>query len=144
VRVKLKPTGTITGRVVGRDGKPVAGVWFQLLFDDGPGRPGVFIHGGYAARAPTEAESRRGWRTKGYLDKGLGVSRSERTDAEGRFRLDGVVPDVPFDLVARLVGPPDKKGQQFLTGEVRIARPTVKPGEALDLGELRAVAPPGK
>jgi RNA polymerase sigma factor (sigma-70 family) len=144
VRVKLRPTGTITGRLVGRDGRPLRGVWFQTLYDDGPGRPGVFVHGGYAARAPTEAESRRGWRTKGYLDHGLGVSRSERTDADGRFRLSGIAPDVPFDLVARLVGPPDKKGQQLLTAEVRITRPTVKPGETLDLGDLRAVAPPKK
>jgi RNA polymerase sigma factor (sigma-70 family) len=141
VAVKLKPTGTITGRVVDRDGKPIASVWFQTFFDDGPGRPGVFVHGGYTARAPTEAESQRGWRTKGYLDKGVKASRGERTDAQGRFRLTGVVPDTAFDLVAQLVGPPNAKGQQFTTGEVRIARPTVRPGQTLDLGDLRAAAP---
>jgi RNA polymerase sigma factor (sigma-70 family) len=144
VRVKLKPTGTVTGRVVGRDGKPIAGTWFQTFFDDGPGRPGVFVHGSCAVRAQTEAESRHVWRTKGYLEHGVHVSRSERTDAEGRFRLSGVVPDTAFDLVARLVGPPDKQGRQALTAEVRVARPTVRPGQALDLGDLRAVAPPGK
>jgi RNA polymerase sigma factor (sigma-70 family) len=144
VRVRLRPTGTVTGRLVGRDGKPIPGVSFQLLFDDGFGRPGVYVHAGFAARAPTEAESRRVWRTKGYLDTGLGVSRSERTDAEGRFRLNGLVPDTAFDLVARLVGPPNKQGRQFLTAEVRVARPTVKPGETLDLGDLRAVGPAGK
>jgi RNA polymerase sigma factor (sigma-70 family) len=144
VKVKLKPAGTITGRVVDRDGKPIPGVWFQTLFDDGPGRPGAFVHSGCALRAPTAAESRRGWRTKGYLEKGVGVSRGERADAGGRFRLNGLVPDTAFDLIARLVGPPDKKGQQLLTAEVRIARPTVRPGETLDLGDLRAVAPPGK
>jgi hypothetical protein len=141
VTVKLTPTGTITGRVVDRDGKPIPGVWFQTYFDDGPGRPGVFVHGGYTARVPTEAESQRGWRTKGYLDQGKRASRSERTDEQGRFRLPGLLPDVPFDLVAQLVAPPDAKGRQTVTGEVRIARPTVKPGETLDLGDLRAVAP---
>src|SRR5262249_7683738 len=40
VEVKLKPTGTVTGRIVDKDGNPIEGVGFQYFFDDGPGRPG--------------------------------------------------------------------------------------------------------
>jgi RNA polymerase sigma factor (sigma-70 family) len=143
VKVKLKRTGVIAGRVVDKDGKPIEGVSFQLFFDDGPGRPGVFIHGGYAAREWTAAEIERGWRTRGYNEKS-GASRAERTDAKGRFRLPGVLPDVAFDLKAQLEGAPNAKGQRFITATVRIARPTVKPGETLDLGDLPAFTPPKK
>jgi RNA polymerase sigma factor (sigma-70 family) len=144
VTVKLKPTGTITGRVVDKDGKPIAGVSFQTLCDGGPGWAGVFVHGGSIIPTLTPAESRRKPRTSGFYDQGLHVSRSEQTDAEGRFRLPGILADVAFDLKVRLVAPPNAKGQRFITGEVIIARPTVKPGETLDLGDLRAVAPPKK
>jgi hypothetical protein len=143
VTVKLKPTGTITGRVVDKDGKPISGVGFRLYFDDGPGRPGVFIHAGFAQRVHTEMESRRAFRTKGFSNDKIG-SLMEKTDEQGRFRLTGVLPDVAFDLEAMLIAPPNRKGQRFITGEVRIARSTVKPGETLDVGILRAIEPPRK
>jgi RNA polymerase sigma factor (sigma-70 family) len=145
VKVKLKRTGVITGRVVDKDGKPIVGVSFQLFFDDGPGRPGVFIHGSYAARAWTTSEAKRSFRTHGYYEKGADhVSLAEESEDQGRFRLTGVLPDVAFDLIARLVAPPNAKGQRFITATVRIARPTVKPGQTLDLGDLPAVALPKK
>jgi hypothetical protein len=144
VNVKLKPTGTITGRVVDKDGKPIPGVGFRLYFDDGPGRPGVYIHGGYAARALTETEAKRRDRTNSFRDLTTKASLAERTDEQGRFRLTGMLPDVAFDLETLLIAPPNRKGQRLITGEVRIARPTVKPGETLDLGTLRAIEPPKK
>jgi protocatechuate 3,4-dioxygenase beta subunit len=143
--VTLKPTGTVTGRVVDRDGKPIEDLSFQMLFDDGPGRPGVFIHSGSMFRLLTAAEDARNWRTRGYSEgKYSAISTGEHTDARGRFRLTGLLPDVPFDLKVQLVAPPNAKGQRLVTGEVTLARPTVKPGETLDLGDLRAVTPPGK
>jgi RNA polymerase sigma factor (sigma-70 family) len=141
VTVKLQPTGTITGQVVDKDGKPIEGVWFRHYYDDGPGRPGVFVHGSYAQRLPTAAEAKRKSRTTGFLNFTKVGSRSERTDKEGRFRLTGIVADTPFDLEASLVGPPNDKGQRFTTAVLRIARPTVKPSQTLDLGSLRAVEP---
>jgi RNA polymerase sigma factor (sigma-70 family) len=145
VKVTLKRTGAITGRVVDKDGKPIAGVSFQLFFDDGPVRPGVYVHGSYAARAGTDSEAKRSFRTHGYYEKGADyVSRAEKSDDQGRFRLPGVLPDVAFDLKAQLVAPPNAKGQRLITATVRIARPTVKPGETLDLGDLPAIAPPKK
>jgi hypothetical protein len=130
---------------VDKDGKPIAGVSFQLFFDDGPVRPGVYVHGSYAARAGTDSEAKRSFRTHGYYEKGADyVSRAEKSDDQGRFRLPGVLPDVAFDLKAQLVAPPNAKGQRLITATVRIARPTVKPGETLDLGDLPAIAPPKK
>jgi hypothetical protein len=139
VIVKLKPTGTIVGRIVDKDGKPIAGARFRFYHDDGPGRPGVYIHGGYVHRARTALESKRAFRTDGFLDDKIG-SQAEQTDEHGRFRLPDVVPDLAFDLEAVLVAPPNRKGQRIVIGEVKIARPTVKPGETLDLGTLRAIA----
>jgi hypothetical protein len=95
VTVKLKPTGTITGRVADKDGKPIEGASFQTLFEDGSGRPGVYVHGGFIRRVATPAESKRRWRTKGY-DDGIKLeyaTSSEKSDETGRFRLTGVLPD---------------------------------------------------
>ncbi len=137
VRVKAQPTGTITGRVVDKDGRPVEGASFQLFFDDGPGRPGVYIHTGWVIRASTPAESQRSLRIRGYDEGDFKSATSKRTDAQGRFRLTGVLPDVPFDLKARLTAPPDAEGQRRILGEVFVARPTAKAGATLDLGDLR-------
>jgi RNA polymerase sigma factor (sigma-70 family) len=143
--VTMKSTGTVTGRILDRDGKPIEGVGFQMFFDDGPGRPGVFIDSGSMFRLLTPAENARNWRTRGYSEgEFCKFSTSEQTDARGRFRLARLLPDVPFDLKVQLVAPPNAKGQRFVTAVVSVARPTVKPGETLDLGDLRAVAPPGK
>jgi hypothetical protein len=57
--VRLKPTGTVSGRVVDAAGQPVKGASFKLFFDDGPGRPGVFIHKGFIARKVPAAEAKR-------------------------------------------------------------------------------------
>lgn len=144
VRVKLKSTGTIVGRVVNKDGKPLAGVGFRLLFDDSPGRPGVSIDSGGAGRVPTALESTRQLRTKGYDNTfGPEVYRPEKTDEQGRFRVPGVLPDVAFDLEALFIAPPNDDADESVTG-VHIARPTVKPGETLDLGSLRTIEPPKK
>jgi hypothetical protein len=48
---------------------------------------------------------------------------------------------VPFDLYVNLISP-DAAGRRHITGTVKIARPTVRPGEVRDLGDLPAVAPP--
>ncbi len=139
VTVQLKPTGTMTGRVVDHDGKPIEGATFQVLSDDGVGRPGVFVQGGWVTRIPTEAESRRSQRTSGFLDnKVLSASTEGKTDDQGRFRLTGILPEAAFELRVSLLSPPNPKGQRFITGFRPLTRGTVKPGEVLDLGELRA------
>jgi hypothetical protein len=144
VTLKLKPTATIVGKVVDKDGKPIAGVGFRLLYDDGPGRPGVLIDNGSAGRVQTTSESTRQLRTKGYGDEGVLLFRQEKTNEQGRFRLTSVLPDVDFDLEALFITPPKEQDEDPSITSVRIARPTVKPGETLDLGTLRAIEPPKK
>jgi RNA polymerase sigma factor (sigma-70 family) len=145
VTVKLQPVGVLTGRLLNREGKPIVGVSFQMLFDDGPGRRGVFVHSGYAARLPTPAESRRQERTSGYLSHRDEYQASwEKTDEQGRFRVVSVLPDVTFDLRVQLLGPADAKGRRSITDMVKIARTTVKPGQTLELGDVRAVESPRK
>jgi hypothetical protein len=138
VTIKLKSTGTVTGRVTDKNGQPIEGSWFRMFFDEGPGRPGVFVHGGSAIRALTPAEQKRNSRIQGFYEHGFRYSLSQRSDKQGRFTITGVLPDVPFDLICILVGPPNAKGQRFTTGEVKIARPTVKSGQSLDLGTVQA------
>jgi RNA polymerase sigma factor (sigma-70 family) len=53
-----------------------------------------------------------------------------RTDKDGRFRVGGVVPGMKFWLGLR-------RNQTFLVGEPRIGTKQVKPGQALDLGDVR-------
>jgi RNA polymerase sigma factor (sigma-70 family) len=145
VSVQMKPVGTITGRVVDKDGRPVAGVSLQPLYDDGPGRPGVFALGGSVDRLRTPAEDRRKVRTTGYYDpRSKDFFSSEKTDAQGRFCLTGVLADAAFDLNVQLLGPADAKGRRSVAGVVKIARVTVQPGATLELGDLRAAAPTKK
>jgi hypothetical protein len=53
-----------------------------------------------------------------------------RTDRNGHFRLEGVVPGVKFQLSLR-------QGRTFLVGEPRIGTKEIKPGQSLDLGDVR-------
>jgi hypothetical protein len=138
--VPLRPTGTVTGRLVSSAGKPLAGLSFQVAYDDGPGRPGVyFSSGGYRHRFPTPAEKTREERTAGFLEGRTDyLAGNEVSDSQGRFRLTGLLPEVAFDLKVQLTrdaGKPMKN--PIIAGMVKVARPTVKPGEVLDLGELK-------
>jgi hypothetical protein len=104
VTLKLLPTGTVTGRILDADGQPIAGAnvgaSYQLIAASG-------------------------------LDRFLAPGREPiRTDKDGRFRLDGVVPEVKFVLSLR-------HGQIFLTGKPRIGVKDVQPGQTLDLGDRR-------
>ncbi|MCI0686574.1 MAG: hypothetical protein L0Y54_04970 [Sporichthyaceae bacterium] len=137
VAVKLQPTGTITGRLLDKDGKPLKGVAFKILYDDGPGRPGVMIHGGSVHRAPTPIEEKRYQLLTGSRADKMGRwTQAEKTDAGGRFRVGGLIPSVAFDLYAQLVTEPNAKGSRYVTGYAKLTRPTVKPGEIRDLGDL--------
>jgi hypothetical protein len=102
---RLEPTGTVTGRLLDSDDQPLAGVEIGLSFDDG--------------------DAREMYRR---LD---GERPPVRTDKEGRFRIEGVVPGLKFGLSLR-------HGRVYLAGEPRIGLRQVKPGETLDLGERRA------
>lgn len=142
VTVTLGPVGTITGRLTDAAGKPLAEQAFQLYYDDAIGGNGVFVSWGFAYRLPSEAEAKRSSMASGrYGDRYGGFSMPEQSDADGRFRISGLVPDVPFDLwVVRIDAKTDPKTRQVsrtIVSHVKTTRVTVKPGETKDLGDVK-------
>jgi RNA polymerase sigma factor (sigma-70 family) len=107
--IRLMSTGTVIGRLLDGDGHALAGVEINPAFDDGDAR---------------------------YLYDRLDPDRlSVRTDKDGRFRLEGVVPGLKFGLSLR-------HGRKYLAGDPRIGPRQVKPGETLDLGDRRTIPRP--
>jgi RNA polymerase sigma factor (sigma-70 family) len=101
---RLSAMGAVTGRVLDREGQPLAGVDVNLSSQD--------------------ADARELYR---QLDQGRKIIH---TDKDGRFRINGIVPDVKFVLNIY-------QGRTFLIGEPRIGARQVKPGATLDLGDVR-------
>ncbi len=94
----------MTGRLLDRDGQPIVGAFVDLNPPDNTARE---------------------------LYRQLAQRRQPiRTDKDGRFRLEGIVPNVQFMLSIY-------QGRTFLVGEPRIGAKQVKPGETLDLGAIR-------
>ncbi len=102
--LKLAPVGSVTGRLLDSDGQPIAGADVGLS---------------YRSQAASD------------LDRQMQQLRSPvRTDADGRFRLENVVPGQKFWLSIR-------KGQTFLAGKPRIGERQVEAGATLDLADFR-------
>ncbi len=105
VKAQLQPAGVITGRLVDADGKPLAGRSFQVAYDDGAGRPGVYFGGsGFSYRFSTLAELKRQQRINSVIspDKREYLVGPEKTDEQGRFRIAGIFLEVAFDLKVML------------------------------------------
>ncbi len=103
--VRLGPAAVLTGRLLDMDGQPIRGAQVAALYS------------GQVGRALVKELTRRG--------------ELPQADANGRFRLEAIVPGLKFDL-------------GFFKGRRRYIpepRPAVKPlaaGQTLDLGDLRA------
>jgi RNA polymerase sigma factor (sigma-70 family) len=98
--VKLLPLGSVTGRIVDPGGKPVVGARVGLGYDD----PGA----------------------NNLVRRLVGVVGAEgKADKDGRFRIEGVIPGLKFDLDT-----PDSRS-------VLVQDRRLKGGEALELGELK-------
>jgi RNA polymerase sigma factor (sigma-70 family) len=135
--VKLLRTGRVRGRVLGADGKPLKEASFQVLYDDGPGRPGVHLRGGSTFRLSTPDEDRRSERLTGFIEgKFRSMSSSERSDERGWFELSGIAAGLEFDLKVVIVSEPNAKGERFVRGLAKLTRSSVKPGETHNLGDL--------
>jgi RNA polymerase sigma factor (sigma-70 family) len=110
--VRLLPVGTVTGRLLNREGQPIVGAFVDLHTLEG-----------------TYGSARELYRVLHQRRPPI------RTDKDGRFRLEGIMPDVQFMLHF-------SQGRTFFGGEPPIGVRQVKPGETLDLGAIR-VKPAG-
>lgn len=133
VRLALQPTASVTGRFVGANGRPLAGIAVRLQYADG-----LFTRGGYLMKWATEAEQKR----LALIDiSGMARERKFRadpgttTDARGEFRIAAAFPGLPFALTAAA-------NDQADAGHT-LRQATAKPGETLALGDLPLPAPGG-
>jgi RNA polymerase sigma factor (sigma-70 family) len=106
VVARLKPAGAVTGQYLDADARPLAGAGFEIRF------------------------------LSPYMQSLEVRLRRDRpplmTDKDGRFRLEGVVPETKFALSGIRVGRTILRARE--AGGIK----EVRPGETLDLGDLRA------
>jgi RNA polymerase sigma factor (sigma-70 family) len=107
----LGPAGSVRGRLLGEDGKPVAGVVVEVS---------------HAAREAREIHDH------------IHRTRQAVTDAGGVFQVEEVIPEIKFTLYYHR-----KLRESGHSRKVADRQFQVKPGEALDLGDLR-LTPPAK
>ncbi len=105
ITVRLKPTGSMMGRVLDAEGQPVTGV---LVRTD--------IMGNEAARS---VDTQLRWQRE-----------SIRTGADGRFRIDNVVPHLEHNFILT-------KGKTYLAIDPPFDLPKVQSAQTLDLGDIR-------
>jgi hypothetical protein len=104
--VRLAPTAVVTGRVLDEDGQPVAGVEVYTLYSSPAGQ---------------------------QLTKSQDRNPLPRTDKEGRFRLEGVVPGLSMGLGFR-------KGRHGLVPEKQTEVTAPESGKTLDLGDVHTTS----
>jgi hypothetical protein len=109
VIVKLSPLGSVFGRLLGEDGIPLKDVEVSIHFDWSIGREL------YRMAAPS--------------------GKPVRTDKDGRFRIDGVVPNLKFDLQLR-------QGRTTLIRAERFGVLQVKASEIANLGDVKVKPSP--
>jgi len=110
VLANLQPAGTVTGRILDADGQPLAGADVLVSFP---------------AYAGSELERYRQQQRSPV-----------RTDKDGRFKLEGVVPGLKFAFNGV------RKGAMLFIPAARPQLKEVTTGEMLDLGDIRTVSRP--
>jgi len=106
----LGPGGVVKGRLLAENGKPLSGVVVEVSYRE---REAQEIHD-YVHRAK--------WTV---------------TDANGAFRIDELIPGLPFDLYHHRSKRPSPNGKKVLNKTV-----TVRPAAPLDLGDIKLKAAP--
>jgi hypothetical protein len=105
ITVRLQPTGSMSGRVLDAEGQPLAGI---LVRTD--------ILSNWAAR-PVDTQLR--WQREPV-----------RTGADGRFRIDNVIPHLEHNFILT-------KGKTYLAIDQPFDLPKVQSAQILDLGDIR-------
>jgi hypothetical protein len=114
ITVKLTPWGTVTGRLIDTEGMPIKNA--ALEFTEIP--------------LPKTGQPRS-------LDTGLYVFRrskpdpTKRTDDEGRFRIEGLIPKLKYNLAQYEFGFPMGRFIGLAVADI-----VVEPGESRDLGDV--------
>ena len=123
--VKLQPLGAIEGQVLDADGKPWSGLKVTL-------RPAAPRRDEDHDNLPDELIAFQGMLaiSPGLWSKFVG--REATTDKDGRFRLEGVLPGVDFNVY---VSEGDLAKRNTLVDMRKQVR--VEPGKANDLGTLK-------
>jgi RNA polymerase sigma factor (sigma-70 family) len=120
--VRLEPTGALAGRVLDSAGRPWAGVKVKAAYS---------IVALQEARMAGKDEKDLPW-VQELLDNSSAwekvLSREATTDKDGKFRLDGLVPGLNYDL-----GVNDELPQDVIRRE----RLSVESGKDKDLGDLK-------
>ncbi|WP_422923030.1 sigma-70 family RNA polymerase sigma factor [Singulisphaera sp. PoT] len=101
--LKLEPWATVCGRLVDAQGEPMSGVRLGSYYTDGQGSDMS--------------------RSEGLLKP------KPQSDADGRFRLPGLVPGLQATLTFA-------KKERIFEGQKTAADLTLKPGETRDLGDI--------
>ncbi|MFL5338951.1 MAG: sigma-70 family RNA polymerase sigma factor [Gemmataceae bacterium] len=105
--VTLQPTGSITARLLGEDRQPLAGVEARIFYEE---------------------------QSANSFEDLMHLTEAVHTDAQGRVRIDGVVPGLKCMIVFR------KGGRYFESGKP-LERVTLTAGATMDLGDLTAKKP---
>ena len=108
----LEPLSGLTGRVVAADGRPTAGLQVRAVLShaetDGTRLPHQFLMTGHTWAAKLEPKA--------------------KTDTDGKFRLDGLMPGLPYALVV-------SDADDELARRDGVTPPSA--GKTADVGQLR-------
>ncbi len=130
VTVRLEPCGAAKARVVGPDGKPVAG---RL--------PGHFIQMIVTPGIPFSIDDKTGLSAADHADLNevdpVNYEHPPASDADGRITLPVLIPGATYRFTDSTTF---KRGE---TGPAIRKEFTVKPGGTLDMGDVRIEKPPG-
>jgi hypothetical protein len=111
-QVKLEPLSSVSGRVLDADGRPLAGVHVQVVLR----RKAEDLE-----RLPVQLIVSGSWVKN--------LEPDTKTDSDGRFRLDGLLPGLPYALAV-------SDDERELYRENKLALPEA--GTNRDLGDLKS------
>ena len=120
--VRLQPCGRATARLVGTDGKPIAGLFpqFEILGSPGP-RQDIRVDREQAELAADTVYVPN-------IDPRYHLNLP-RTGADGRITLPDLIPGATYRISGSVFNVPTKRDPVYKDF-------TVKPGETLDLGDI--------